>query len=236
MSPVCRIAAASLGGWVLLGALVAAQPPPRDSRDAEELGVRVYTFKYQKAVEALGLIQGLLSPRGTLELQPGSNTLVIRDTMSNLSKIVPVLHDYDHPARVFRLEIQIVRAIRAPVSPQLRSSDLPEGLTRRLRELLHYDAFELQTSADFTAQEGQQITYNLRDDYEVKFRLGSLVNNQIALFGFKFSKHGKAQISSTLHLWLDQTVSLGMAKGESSSEALMIVLTVRRNEPRQKAE
>lgn len=235
MSPVCRIAAGSLGSWVLLGALVAAQPQPM-ARDSDELGVRVYTFKYQKAVEALGLIQGLLSPRGTLELQPGSNTLVIRDTMSNLSKIVPVLHDYDHPARVFRLEIQIVRAIRAPVSPQLRSSDLPEGLTRRLRELLHYDAFELQTSADFSAQEGQQITYNLRDDYEVKFRLGSLVNNQIALFGFKFSKHGKTQISSTLHLWLDQTVSLGMAKGESSSEALMIVLTVRRTESRQKVE
>ena len=68
--------------WVLIlllagTAMSAAQGGAPDSK---EIAVQVYTFKYQRASEAVAMVYPQLSPRGTVELQPGGNTLVIRDT------------------------------------------------------------------------------------------------------------------------------------------------------------
>src|ERR1700731_1404318 len=143
---------------------LAAQPgqQPRDS----ELVLHAYTLRYQQALEAIPLIQPLLTGRGTLELQPGGNTLVIRDTVAALARIVPVLHAFDHPAQPLKVETLLVPPSRAAVvSPQVNRSDLPEPLTRRLRELLPYEIYELQAQANLGSQEGQAGAYELGDDY-----------------------------------------------------------------------
>ena len=105
--PLVAIVASVL--WTLgpAAALVAQQ------RDADELILHAYTLRYQQAIEAIPLIQPLLSARGTLELQPGGNTLVIRDTGPALARIVPVLRGFDHRSQPLKVEILIVRASRA---------------------------------------------------------------------------------------------------------------------------
>src|ERR1700688_4063639 len=90
--------------------LAARQNQPRE---ADELVLHAYALRYQQAIEAIPLIQPLLTGRGTLELQPGGNTLVIRDTGSALARIVPVLRGFDHRAQPLKVEILIVRAMRA---------------------------------------------------------------------------------------------------------------------------
>src|SRR5260370_17032264 len=131
---------------------IAAQP--NQPREASELVLHAYTLRYQQAIEAIPVIQPLLTGRGTLELQPGGNTLVIRDTAAALARIVPVLHGFDHPAQPLKVEILIVRASRAVVSPQVSRSDLPEPLTRRLRELLPYEISDLQPQPQLGPHEG----------------------------------------------------------------------------------
>src|SRR3954470_14470968 len=59
-------------------ALAGQNPQPQPARG--EIVRRAYSFKYQRASEVMTLIYPLLSPRGTIELQPGGNTVVIRDT------------------------------------------------------------------------------------------------------------------------------------------------------------
>lgn len=212
-------------------------------READELVLHAYTLRYQQAVEAIPLIQPLLSVRGTLELQPGGNTLVIRDTAAALSRIVPVLQGFDHPAQPLKVEILIVRASRAAVGPQAYRSDLPEGLTRRLRELLPYDTYEMQAQAQLGSQEGQAVAYQLGDDYLVSFRLGTLLEaKRIRLANFEVNRRtGKSKstvplVRTSLNLCLDQTMSLGLARSEGSRDALIIVVTVHRGDPRQRAE
>lgn len=217
---------------------LAAQPgqQPRDS----ELVLHAYTLRYQQALEAISLIQPLLTGRGTLELQPGGNTLVIRDTAAALARIVPVLHAFDHPAQPLKVEILIVRASRAAVGPpQLSHSDLSESLTRRLRELLPYDIYELQAQANLGSQEGQSVAYELGDDYLVSFRLGTLMEaKRIRLGNFDVSRRaGRSKstvplVHTSLNLCLDQTMSLGLARSEGSRDALIIVVTVRHGDPR----
>jgi hypothetical protein len=211
--------------------------------EADELVLHAYTLRYQQAVEAIPLIQPLLSGRGTLELQPGGNTLVVRDTAAALARIVPVLRGFDHPAMPLRVEILIVKASRVTVSPSYTRSDLPEALTRRLRELLPYDIYEMQAQAQLASQEGQAVAYELGDDYVVSFRLGTLLAAQrIKLANFEISRRAANRkstaplVHTNLNLCLDQTMSLGLARSEGSRDALIIVVTVRRGDPRPRPE
>jgi hypothetical protein len=232
MASVRPIVASLFTAVLLSASLAQAQPAPAGSPD--ELILHAYALKHRRAVDAISLVSPLLSRRGTVELQPGTNTVVIRDTMASLSRIIPVLRSYDHPARPLTLEIYIVRASRSVVSPPLPHSDLPEALTRRLRALLAYDIFEVQAQAQLVALEGQAVTYGLAQDYEVSFRLGTLIGNQqIRLSNFQIVRRGDRRpapaplIHTNLNLRLDQTTSLGLARSESSPEALMVVLNLR---------
>jgi hypothetical protein len=229
MVPVERTALCFLWILVLTSALAAAQPRP--AQRPEEVVLRAYTFKHKQASDAVALVYPLLSPKGTVELQPATNTLVLRDTLSSLSRIVPLLHGFDHPARPVRLEVMIVKASRHQVSPPVKRSDLPEQLTRRLRQLLPYDIYETQARAQLNALEGQSVIYELGNDYEVSFRLGTLLEEQrIKLSNFRItrqSRPGAPLIHTNLNLRVDQIMNLGLAKSEASRDALMVVLTLR---------
>ncbi|HEY0553975.1 MAG TPA: secretin N-terminal domain-containing protein [Thermoanaerobaculia bacterium] len=235
--PLLRRSALILS-WALLlmvaaTALSAAAP---GAPDPKEIGVQVYTFKYQRASEAVAMVYPLLSPRGTIELQPGGNTLVIRDTAAAIRKVMPLLRSYDHPARALRLEIFVVRASRTTVSPQVQHSDLPEYLTQRLRGLLAYDNFEKQAQAQLAGAEGQGVVYELGPEYKVSFRFGTLGDDRrVKLGGFRISHRAEGRpetdlLHANLTLSLDHTTSLGLATSETSPEALILVLTLRDGE------
>ena len=110
-----------------------------------ELVVNVYRLEHQPASEAWALLQPLLSARGTVELQPGGNTIVVRDIQAALDRIVPELRGFDHAPRPMRLRVQIVQAFQgtAAAAPLGTTGRLSPELVRRLRELLRYDSYVL---------------------------------------------------------------------------------------------
>jgi len=226
----------SLLGVLILSSALLAQPAGKAAAGAAgsaEVVLQAYTLRHQRASDAVALVYPLLSRKGTVELQPGGNTLVIRDVQAALNRIVPVLRSFDHAPRPMRLEVLIVRASRNVVSPQVRHSDLPEQLTKRLRDLLAYDNFEMQAQAQLGGVEGQPVIYDLAQDYKVSFHFGTLMDDQrVKLTSFRISRRGEGKpetnlLQTNLTLWCDQTISLGLAKSEASREALMVVLTLR---------
>lgn len=216
--------------WMLLLTPVLAGAQPRTVQSGrEELTVRVHTFKHKRAADAVPLISPLLTRRGAVEL-PGNNTIVIRDTLAAISQIVPVLHSFDHPARPLKLEVFIVKASRDLVSPVIRRSDLPEPITRKLREVLNYEVYELQAEGEIWAMEGQEVVYGV-GDFEVSFRLGTMLDGgRVKLSNFRIYRQAEGPTNKGLHtnlnLVLGKTMSLGLAKSETSREALMVVLTL----------
>lgn len=217
--------------WMLLLMPVLAPAQPRAAQSGAELVVRAYTFKHQRASDAVPLVSPLLSQQGVVEL-PGGNTIVIRDTLAALSRIMPVVHRFDHPARPLRLEIFIVKATKTLVSPPIRRSDLPEPLTRKLREVLNYEIYEVQAQAQIWAMEGQEVVYGLGDEFEVSFRLGTVMEQgRVKLSNFRIYRQSEGPTRKGLHtnlnLVLGQTMNLGLAKSEASREALIIVMTLR---------
>jgi hypothetical protein len=251
MLPLCRRVLASLllTSALLLPAptavLAAAAGGARPSQAAQirtvqsaALALHAYRFKHQKASAAVDLVHPLLTPAGTVELQPAGNVLVIRDTPEALARILQVLRDFDQPARPLRLELLVVRASRAVVSPPVQRSDLPEELTRRLRSLLPYDSYELEAQAQLATQERESAAFEMGDDFRVSFQLGTVQQDgRVKLSSFQLARKGARKtdpslIHTNLNLWLDKTVSLGLAKSEASREALMLVLTLRRDDAR----
>jgi len=232
--PVVRRITASLLVLSFLAAAGAAQSAPGGSG---ELVLHAYTLKHRKASEALPLVSPLLSPRGTVELQPGSNTLVLRDNIEKLGQIVRALRAYDHPARPLTLELYIVRASRG-TGQELRS-DLPAALTRRLSALLPFNVYEVRAQALLASLEGQAVTYALSSDYEVSFRVGAVqAPGRVKLSDFRvLRRNGRSGpqpqllIHTNLSLRMDQSTFLGLARSEMSPEALMVVLTLRNGDP-----
>src|ERR1700710_2415251 len=111
---------------LLAGEAARGQAVPRID---DVLVLHAYMLKHQRASDAIPLVHPLLSERGTVELQPADNTLVIRDSAGALARILPVLRSFDHAPRPRRVEITIVRASRSAVSPPMTHSDLPDELT-----------------------------------------------------------------------------------------------------------
>lgn len=219
--------------WAVALLAVVLPAAPQGAQDPKEVVVRAYTFKYQRASEAVMMVYPMLSPRGTVELQPSGNTLVIRDTVEAIRRLMPVLKAYDHPARDLRLEVYVVRASRAAVSPQVQHSDLPEELTKRLRGMLAFDNFEKQAQAQLAGSEGQRVMYELGSEYRVSFRFGTLSDDRrVKLSNFRITRRAEGRpeadlLHANLTLSADHTTSLGLAPSESSPEALMLVLTLR---------
>lgn len=215
--------------WLsLLAPALAAQ----QVRDPNEVAVHAYTLKHRRAADAIPLISRLLSPRGAVELQPGTNTVVVRDTLAALGRVVPALRNFDLPARQLTMELQIVRASRAAVSPPVVRSDLPEELTRRLREMLNYDNYRVQTRAQLALLEGQSVTYEVGGVYEVSFRVGTVSQaQQVQLSDFRISRRverkGDQLLAHTnMKARLGKTTFVGLARDEASPEALIVLLTV----------
>ena len=208
-----------------------------------EMIVHAYTLKHRRATEAIALVSRLLSRNGTVELQPATNTVVIRDTAAYVNRIIPVLNNYDLPARPLTLELYIVRATRSAVSPPVPRSNLPEEVTRELRQMLSYDNYDVQARAQLTSLEGQAVTYVVGGEYEVGFRVGTVQGGQwIRLSDFRISQRMENRAADqllvrgkSLNLPLGKTMCVGLARDESSASALMVVLTMRPGDVARKA-
>lgn len=228
----CDLVAAGLLA-LCLGAPAGAQSGPQVSGHPDSrIHVYSYAFQHKLAVEAMPLVQPLMTRKGTIELQPEDNALVIRDTVAALGRIVPALRAYDQPPQELRIEVMIVRAASRPMLGT-GSDGLPEWLEDKLRSLLRWDFYALLSRSGFTAREGQAVTHEVGRRYGLSFRPGTLgAGEQVKLHDFRIwqvgEEAGEPLLEATLNLWLDKPKVLGLANSESSGRALMVVLTCER--------
>lgn len=220
---------------LLLLAPAAAARQERSESGPQPLVTMTFTLRHQSAAEAVHLVFPYLSESGTLEVRPGGNTLVVRDTRRALERIGPLLRDFDHPARLMVLDIQVVSAGSEPETAGERP---PEELLARLRQLLRYKSYRLVAKGTFRVGEGAEVSYPLSEDYEVAFRLGvAQTDRRIKLHSFRVLRRRPKESSEPLihtnvNLWLERPMVLGLARTEASERALMIVLNCRAAEER----
>lgn len=236
--PLLRTAFATLalaaGGALAAHAQARPAPPAAAAATpaaAEELRLHAFTLEHQRASEALALVQPLLSPRGTVELQAAANTLVVRDSLSALSKVTAALRAFDHPARPLAFEIQLVRAGGGGISPQPPLPPLDPQLVARLERLFRYQGYRLLARARLDTREAEEVVYDIAGGYRVSFKLGIMVSDRrIKLSAFRIARRAEGEaehelIHTAINLWRDQPLVLALARDEGSPSALLVVLS-----------
>lgn len=216
-----------------LGALAAAILVASAARasEPEPIVTRTFTLQHRAAAEAIDLIHPLLTARGAVELRPVGNTLVIRDGSKTVEDALALLTEFDVPAPPLRFEVRIVRASLDGTEPDARSAEaLSPALVERLKELLRFDSFELLSGADLAAAENQYLESWIGSEFQIRFRVGAVqVDRRVKLHDFQVARRQQesepaVMIHTNLSLWLDKPMILGLARTESSEQALMVVI------------
>jgi hypothetical protein len=211
------------------GAALRAQT---DSDAGEEpLKVHVFTFEHQSADDALGEIRPLFSDRGSVELKPSGDTVILRDRESELGRILSTLRDFDHPRRALRLEFRLLRAHKTPFSPQPPSPGVSPALVERLRQVLRYDTYESLAEVGFATGEGEQVAYDFGDDLGMEFRVGTVLHgSRLGLKDFRVLRRseadgaGLAVLHANVVLRLGQTLAMVLMRDETAASALVIAI------------
>ncbi len=199
--------------------------------ESEPIVTATFNLQHQAASEAIDLIHPLLTERGVVELRPVDNTLVIRDVPATVERALALLTEFDLPGLPLRFEITIVRAgLGRPGDGDQGAEGLPSALVERLRELLRYESFELLSSTDLAASESQELETWVGSEFQVRFRVGVVqADRRLKLHGFQVARRRqdgdpKVLIHTNLSLWLDKPMILGLARTESSDQALMVII------------
>lgn len=217
--------------------------PERPRVPASPLQVLAFTLRHQPVDGAANLVRLRLTPRGTVEEQPSANTLVVRDVATSIDQIRAVIAAYDVPSEQIRFDIRVVQAgpLRSVISPPAATTaTLDEDLANRLRGLLRYEDFRVLAQAGLSSRAGEQVSYSLGSDFDVSFRLVSVVEGKrVKLEGFKVVRRPPRSadksrqlppqqlFQATLNLWLDKPFTLVLTRDEERKEALMIAITCR---------
>ena len=230
MARGCITSVFALVCLAVAGVAVAQAPRPED----DPLKVLVFTFEHQSSEDALGEIRPLFSDQGTLELGPSQDTVVLRDHSGELESILRALRDFDHPRQQIRLEVQLLKAYRAPFSPIRLADGVSKELVSRLSSMLRYDGYESLSEAGFLSREGEEVAYDFGDDLSLDFRIGTIVQqDRLALKEFRVrrpSDSGEwvAVLRANLVLRLGQTLALVLLRDETAASAIVIAVTCHR--------
>ena len=235
----CRLLPlAALATLLLAVPVTAQQAAPADQEKAgpsarPELAVHVFQLRHQPVAEALALVLPLLSPHGSVEVRQAANTLVVRDQLAALAKIVPVLRSFDHEARPLDVTISILEARpRDTVSPATPPAGSATGVLARLRAHLPYEHYELVAESHTAGTEGETVGFDLSSGWQIRFRLGTVLGERrVRLSQFEMSRQRlgiwKPLLRSNLNVWLGKPHVLVLTADAESPNALVVVVECR---------
>ncbi len=224
---LCLVATAP----VLLGTLGFAHQAAAQQQEAETQVRHAFTLQHQRADDALEWMQGEMSPRGTIELQRATNTLVLRDRSSVVEHLLGLLREFDHPRREIQFEIFILEASRRGSGDP--RSDLPAQLTDELGKWLAFTSYKLLGEGRFEATEGEDVRFDLGAEFRLSCRVGTvLLDRRIKLYGVEIERSRSAVLdervfSGHLNVWVGKPLVLALPYRDSNTSSLVVALTVR---------
>lgn len=198
----------------------------------KSLSVKTYTFKHKDADKAAVVLKSLMSPEGSISIQPSTNSVVITDRPENLRAITAALAQYDTPPQAFKLSVRLVSAARVE-GPVAKTPDELKDIAPNL-SMLRYNAFENLGSANVDGREGEPGQIDLSTGYRADFKFGDYdpSSDSVKVTDLKISKLQGDQLTqilkpTTMNLKLGQTVILGAGKPQGQ-KALILVISARR--------
>ncbi|HSE42554.1 MAG TPA: secretin N-terminal domain-containing protein [Acidobacteriota bacterium] len=198
----------------------------------DTLLTKAFAIKFKKVDQVASLINGLLSEKGAVTLQPRLQTIVVQDYEKNLRQIEMAIAAFDVPPPAAEVSVKLVRASKneeaSPISDEIKNM-------ARVGDVLKFNQYALLDSGIVECEEGQNSVLALAREYQISFVPDIIQegNNIIRLKNFQLKKkkkdgNGKDSylplLTVTVNLRNAETLVLGASRFEESDQALLIML------------
>jgi hypothetical protein len=217
---------------------------PGAARPGGPVLARAYEVRFRALNDAADLVASVLSPEGTLTLQPKLRTIVVQDRAAVLDRVGSLLQSFDLPPRNAEVTLSLFLGTDRRDEEAGRQAQ-PEGLSREVRgvtetlgDVTKWNAFELLGSRSVVGVEGAPVTVNLSDDYRVTFEVAS-VSEPMGVITFRtvsLKRVGRGVdgvervediVTTSIVLPKGRQQVIGAAKSPDSRKALFLALQAR---------
>ncbi len=232
MTRTLRLAAA-LAALLLVAGPASAAPEPTAAPDV----VRAFRLRHRKADAAFLVVRPLLTPRGSVVLQPGLGTLTVRDAGATVERVASAIAAFDVPPRGFSVGVALYRATtdtEPRPSGGSPSDDLTGGVGERLRKLFSFTDYTVLDEVSLQGVEGDPLSWTLGGGFRLEFVLEAAGADAVRLRNLVLARvrrdeKGREALRdvarTTVHARLREPFVLGVGREEGGAAALFLVLT-----------
>jgi hypothetical protein len=208
----------------------------------DPVSARAYEVKFKSLADAAELIGPLLSPQGSVTLQPRLKTLMIQDRVSVLDRVASLLSSFDVAPRNVEIAMSLFlgtdrreQEAGRILPPSSMTKDV-RGIAETLGDFTKWNAYEPLGGRAVTGVEGGRVTVNLSDEYRVAYDIDTVRDQSVKLTNFVLQRvtrgaDGKEKVqdvySAAVVLPVGRMLMLGAAQNPESKRALFLTLQAR---------
>ena len=231
-------------GILFAAALVTGRPLPAAEAQSPDGPVlaRAYEVKFKSLADAAELVSPLLTPQGSLTLQPRLKTLIVQDRVSVLDRVASLLVSFDVAPRNVEIAMSLFlgtdrreQEAGRIIPPASMTRDV-RGIAETLGDFTKWNAYEPLGGRAVTGAEGGRVTVNLSDEYRVAYDIDTVRDQSVKLTNFVLQRvargpDGKEKVqdvySAAVVLPVGRMLMLGAAQNPESKRALFLTLQAR---------
>jgi hypothetical protein len=209
---------------------------------AEAVSARAYEVKFKSLADAAELVAPLLTPQGTVTLQPRLKTLTVQDRVAVLDRVASLLASFDVAPRNVEISMSLFlgtdrreQEAGRIIPPSSMTRDV-RGIAETLGDFTKWNAYEPLGGRAVTGVEGGRVTVSLSDEYRVAYDIDTVRDQSVKLTNFVLQRvtrgaDGKEKIqdvySAAVVLPVGRMLMLGAAQNPESKRALFLTLQAR---------
>jgi hypothetical protein len=207
---------------------------------AAEQELRVFQLHFRPARDAAALVEPLLSPGGSVLLQPSLNAVTVRDNPEVLKRVAEALTSWDVAPASYRVRVRVLLASTDPPPPG-RAAPLISGISAELSKLFRFTDYQEVATLQVTAADGSLVEMAAGERYHLRFTVRGVAQDpeRVQLAQLQLARRDRGGdnvevlrplVRATVTLLLKQPSVLGGARAENANQALFLVLWAEREE------
>ena len=233
------VVAAAVVVFAAVGATLAAPTPDPAS---DPISARAYDVKYKSLADAAELVSPLLTPQGSVTLQPRLKALTVQDRVSVLDRVAALLLSFDVAPRNVEITMSLFlgtdrreQESGRSIPPSSMTTDV-RGIAETLGDFTKWNAYEPLGGRAVTGVEGGRVTVSLSAEYRVSYDVETVRDQSVKLANFVLQRitrgaEGKEIVqdvySASVVLPVGRMLMLGAAQNPESKRALFLSLQAR---------
>jgi len=230
---------------ILLAAALCAGVPVLAAEAGPDEGpilARAYEVKFKSLADAAELVSPILTPQGSVTLQPRLKTLTVQDRVAVLDRVASLLASFDVAPRNVEIAMSLFlgtdrreQEAGRIIPPSSMTRDV-RGIAETLGDFTKWNAYEPLGGRAVTGAEGGRVTVNLSDEYRVAYDIDTVRDQSVKLTNFVLQRvtrdaDGKEKVqdvySAAVVLPVGRMLMLGAAQNPESKRALFLTLQAR---------